>query len=43
MKGSVSEVLAVSVELTRDDLRDIDAAASKITCKGLAFPKSWSK
>jgi hypothetical protein len=34
---------AASVELTPDDLRDIDTAASKITVQGLGTPKSWKK
>jgi aryl-alcohol dehydrogenase-like predicted oxidoreductase len=34
---------AVSVELTPDDLRDIEAAASKITVQGARYPKSWSR
>jgi hypothetical protein len=29
----------VSVELTRDDLRDIDSAASKITVHGARYPE----
>jgi aryl-alcohol dehydrogenase-like predicted oxidoreductase len=34
---------AVAVELTPDDLREIDSAASKITVQGPATPNSWSK
>ena len=30
---------AVTVELTPDDLRDIDSAASKITVKGARYPE----
>ena len=30
---------AVSVELTRDDLRDIDEAAAKITVQGARYPE----
>ena len=30
---------AVSVELTPDDLREIDSAASKITVYGARYPK----
>jgi aryl-alcohol dehydrogenase-like predicted oxidoreductase len=30
---------AVSVELTPDDLRDIEAAASKITVQGARYPE----
>jgi hypothetical protein len=31
--------LGVSVELTTDDLRDIDTAASKITVQGVRYPE----
>jgi aryl-alcohol dehydrogenase-like predicted oxidoreductase len=31
---------AVAVELTPDDLRDIDSAASKITVQGTRYPKN---
>jgi aryl-alcohol dehydrogenase-like predicted oxidoreductase len=34
---------AVSVELTSDDLREIDSAASKIEVQGARYPKSWSE
>jgi len=34
---------AVTVELTRDDLRDIDAAASKITVEGDRYPERLEK
>ena len=34
---------AVSIELTRDDLREIDEAASKITVQWARYPESWSK
>ena len=34
---------AAAVELTPDDLREIDAAASKITVQGARYPESWSK
>jgi aryl-alcohol dehydrogenase-like predicted oxidoreductase len=34
---------AFSVELTPDDLRDIDTAASKVTVQGLDTRKNWSK
>src|SRR5271165_7145272 len=34
---------AVSVELTPDDLRDIDAAASKITVQGTRYPEKLEK
>jgi aryl-alcohol dehydrogenase-like predicted oxidoreductase len=34
---------AAAVELTPDDLREIDSAASKITVQGDRYPKSWSK
>jgi hypothetical protein len=30
---------AVSVELTPDDLRDIDVAASRITVQGARYPE----
>ncbi len=34
---------AVKVELTRDDLREIDSAASKITVQGDRYPEEWEK
>ena len=34
---------AVAVELTADDLRDIDAAASKITVEGARYPERLEK
>jgi hypothetical protein len=34
---------AVSVELTPDDLRDIDTAASKITVQGARYPEKLEK
>jgi aryl-alcohol dehydrogenase-like predicted oxidoreductase len=34
---------AVAVELTRDDLRDIDAAASNITVEGARYPERLEK
>jgi aryl-alcohol dehydrogenase-like predicted oxidoreductase len=34
---------AVTVELTRDDLRDIDAAASNITVEGARYPERLEK
>ena len=34
---------AVSVELTPDDLRDIETLPPRSRCKGLGTPKSWSK
>jgi len=34
---------AASVELTRDDLRDIDAAAAKITVQGARYPEQLEK
>ena len=34
---------AADVELTADDLREIEAAASKSRCKGLATPSTWSR
>jgi aryl-alcohol dehydrogenase-like predicted oxidoreductase len=34
---------AVSVELTPDDLRDIDSAASKITVQGARYPEHIEK
>src|SRR5713226_1395687 len=34
---------AVSIELTPDDLRDIDAAASKITVQGARYPERLEK
>jgi len=34
---------SVTVELTRDDLRDIDAAASKITVEGARYPERLEK
>jgi aryl-alcohol dehydrogenase-like predicted oxidoreductase len=33
---------AAAVELTSDDLREIDSAASKITVQGAATPNTWS-
>jgi hypothetical protein len=35
--------LGVSVELTTDDLRDIDTAASKITVQGARYPEKLEK
>ena len=34
---------ATAVELTPDDLRDIETAASKITVQGPATPNSWNR
>jgi aryl-alcohol dehydrogenase-like predicted oxidoreductase len=34
---------AVSIQLTREDLRDIDAAASKITVEGARYPERLEK
>ena len=34
---------AASVQLTRDDLRAIDAAASKITVEGARYPEELEK
>ena len=34
---------AVSVELTSDDLQEIDSAASKVDFNGPGIPKSWSE
>jgi aryl-alcohol dehydrogenase-like predicted oxidoreductase len=34
---------AVSMELTKDDLRDIDAAASKINIQCARYRKGWSR
>ena len=34
---------AVLIELTPDDLREIDVAASKITVQGFGTQKSWNK
>ena len=34
---------AVSVELTPDDLRQIDTASSKITIKGARYPEKLEK
>jgi aryl-alcohol dehydrogenase-like predicted oxidoreductase len=34
---------ALSVELTPDDLRDIDAAASKITVQGARYPEKFEQ
>ena len=34
---------AVSVELTPDDLREIDSAASKITVQGARYPERLEK
>ena len=34
---------AADVELTPDDLRDIETAASKSRCKGPGIPKTWSR
>jgi hypothetical protein len=34
---------AVLVELTPDDLRDIDTAASKITVQGARYPEKLEK
>jgi hypothetical protein len=34
---------AVSVELTPDDLRDIDIAASQITVQGARYPEKLEK
>jgi aryl-alcohol dehydrogenase-like predicted oxidoreductase len=36
-------IKAVEVELTADDLRDIDAAASKITVQGARYPEQLEK
>jgi aryl-alcohol dehydrogenase-like predicted oxidoreductase len=33
---------AAAVELTSDDLREIDSAASKITVQGARYPETWS-
>jgi len=34
---------AATVELTRDDLRDIDSAASKITVQGARYPEELER
>jgi diketogulonate reductase-like aldo/keto reductase len=34
---------AASIELTPDDLRDIDTAASKITVQGARYPEKLEK
>jgi hypothetical protein len=34
---------AIAVELTSDDLHEIDSAASKITSQGISTPKPWKK
>ena len=34
---------AAAVELTSEDLREIDSAASKITIQGARYPKTWRK
>ena len=34
---------AAEIELTSDDLREIDSAASEITVQGPGTPKSWSE
>ena len=34
---------AVAVELTPDDLREIDSAASKITVQGARYPEELEK
>ena len=34
---------AAAVELTPDDLREIDAPPRRSRCKGLDIPKTWSK
>ena len=34
---------AVAVELTSDDLREIDSASSKITIQGDRYPENWSR
>ena len=34
---------AAAVELTADDLREIEAAASKITVQGARYPEQWSR
>jgi aryl-alcohol dehydrogenase-like predicted oxidoreductase len=39
----VENIGAVSVELTPDDLRDIDSAASKITVQGARYPEHIEK
>jgi aryl-alcohol dehydrogenase-like predicted oxidoreductase len=36
-------IRAVSVELTPDDLRDIDTADSKITVQGARYPEKLEK
>ena len=41
--GTYSHIGAVSVELTPDDLRDIDTAASKITVQGARYPEKLEK
>jgi aryl-alcohol dehydrogenase-like predicted oxidoreductase len=33
-------IVAVAVELTSDDLREIDSASSKIKAQGAGYPKS---
>src|ERR1700730_4239521 len=38
-----TERRAAEIELTPDDPREIDSAASKITVQGLAIRKSWSR
>lgn len=37
--GLVESIGAVSVELTPDDLREIDRAASEITVQGTRYPE----
>jgi aryl-alcohol dehydrogenase-like predicted oxidoreductase len=39
LKRLEENIGAVEVELTRDDLREIDAAASKITVQGTRYPE----
>jgi hypothetical protein len=34
---------AVAVELTADDLREIDSAAAKITIQGARYPEALEK
>ena len=34
---------AATVELTRDDLRDIDSAASRITVQGARYPEELER
>jgi aryl-alcohol dehydrogenase-like predicted oxidoreductase len=39
----VENIGAAVVELTSDDLQEIDSAASKIKVEGARYPERWSK